>query len=75
MKSVRFAAQRKSTELVSNLMSRTLVAIGYAARVTAAVFGDANINSRGRAALAGLNKGDNSSKSDDGNKEPHLWSG
>lgn len=65
----------KSTELVSDLMSWTLVTIGRAARVTAAVFSGANVNIPGGVALAGLNGGENGGNGDDGSKESHFGLG
>lgn len=61
----------KSTELVADLMSWTLIAVGRAARVTTAVFSGAKINIPRRVALAGLNGGENGGNGDDGSKESH----
>lgn len=56
-------------------MSWALVAVGCAARVTAAVFGGAIVNLRREVALAGLNGDDNGGNGDDGSKEPHFGLG
>lgn len=62
----------KSTELVSYLMSWTLIAVGRAARLTAAVFSGANGNVGIVVALAGLNGGENGGNGDDRSNESHL---
>ncbi|UKZ61640.1 uncharacterized protein TrAtP1_002898 [Trichoderma atroviride] len=54
-------------------MNWALVAIGFAAGELAALLSGENINNTlGRAALAGLNGGEDGSGSEDGSKESHL---
>lgn len=65
----------KSTELVPDLMSWTLVAVGRAARVSAAVFSGAKINIPRGVALTGLNGSENGGNGDDGSKKPHFGLG